>query len=269
MTDKSQIEQLFLSGSRDENLGVYSELFSAKSGVEGQAGGVVTALLLSGLKKSVFDAAIVVCRKRDRYLAEVVVAENAEAVWAARGALFLKVNVLYKLKELVVAGKKRIALVCLPCQVQAARKLQQALRRSNPDVEITLIGLFCFEAFTPEKLKTEVQKLTGEDIDRAEKVHIRKGQLVIQIKGKTYTCKVAALNNAVLEACRRCDDFTAALADVSVGSVGSPTGYSTVIVRSEVGQRMLQGLRFEKAETEKTELIKLCQLKRARKNFQK
>ncbi len=260
----TQTEQLRLSGSRDENLGVHSELFSAKSDFFGQDGGVVTALLLSGLEKNIFDAAIVVHRKKDRYLAEASVAETTAAILTASGTIFLQVNVLSKLRELLDSGKKRIAVVCLPCQVQAVRKLQQNLCRSVADVEITLIGLFCFEAFVPEKLKTEVQRLTGVDIDRAEKTRIQKGIFEVEIEGKTYNCKVSDLEGAVVEGCRRCGDFAATLADISVGSAGSPRGYSTVVVRSEVGKRLLQGLNVQRVETEKTELLKLCQLKKAR-----
>lgn len=264
MDDASQIEPLFLSGNRDENLGVYSELFSAKSPIEGQDGGVVTALLLSGLERRLFDAAIVVRRKKHQYLAEATVAENPEAVLSARGTIFLQVNVLSKLKELIAAGKKRIAVVCLPCQVQAARKLQQNLRHAGVNVEITLIGLFCFEAFLPSKLKTEVKRLTGENIDKAEKTYIQKGQFIMQIKGKHYTCRVSELSSAVVEGCRRCGDFVSRFADVSVGSAGSPKGYSTVIVRSKLGQRLIQGLSIERAATGKTELLKLCHLKKER-----
>ena len=65
--DEQIIEQTFLSGTPDENIGVYKEMFSAKSSYSGQDGGVVTALLVSGMQKGLFDAAIVV-RKKPRLL---------------------------------------------------------------------------------------------------------------------------------------------------------------------------------------------------------
>ena len=46
----------------DENIGSYIELFSAKSGINGQDGGMVSALLIWGMKKGFFDSAIVVQR---------------------------------------------------------------------------------------------------------------------------------------------------------------------------------------------------------------
>lgn len=63
MENVARTEHAFLKVTKNENLGVYSDLFSAKSGIDGQDGGMVTALLLSGLRKGVFDAAIVVQRK--------------------------------------------------------------------------------------------------------------------------------------------------------------------------------------------------------------
>jgi coenzyme F420 hydrogenase subunit beta len=38
--------------------------------------------------------------------------------------------------------------------------------------------------------------------------------------------------------CQYCIDYVAELADISVGAVGSPDGWTTVIVRSEMGQKL-------------------------------
>ena len=90
-----------------------------------------------------FDAAIVV-RRGEGYSAEAVVATNPSDVFAAKGTKYLRVNVTKKLRELISQGKKRIAIVCTPCEAKAARKIQQTLKN---ECEITVIGLFCFEAF--------------------------------------------------------------------------------------------------------------------------
>src|SRR4030042_171363 len=52
--DIERIEQQFLKGTKDENFGVYSEVFAAKSSVDGQDGGVATALLDSGSERGLF-----------------------------------------------------------------------------------------------------------------------------------------------------------------------------------------------------------------------
>ena len=42
-------------------------------------------------------------------------------------------------------------------------------------------------------------------------------------------------------ACKFCTDYTAELSDISVGSTGSEKGWRTVIVRTEVGEKLLKG----------------------------
>ena len=69
--------------------------------------------------------------------------------------------------------------------------------------------------------------------------------------------------------CVYCDDFTAKLADISVGSVGSDDGYSTVIVRSKKGKKLLENLDLTRGSVNKEEIAKLAVLKknRAKKSF--
>jgi coenzyme F420-reducing hydrogenase beta subunit len=266
--DIEKIEQQFLKGTKDENFGVYNDMFAAKSSVDGQDGGVATALLISGMQKGLFDAAIVV-QRTNGYNSEAVIAENVEDIMKARGTKYLRVKMMSKLGELINKGKKKIAVVGTACEVRAARKIQQIVLNEFPDVEITIIGLFCFEAFDYEKLKEETKRLLGVDLDKAQKTQIHKGKYIVQVDGKEYSCKVRDLNKAVEKGCVYCDDFTARLADISVGSVGSPDGYSTVIVRSYVGKRLLENLDLAKGDINTEEITNLSILKknRAQKNF--
>jgi len=255
--NESRIQSEFLEGKKDKDLGVYGDLFSAKSGFEGQDGGVVTALLVKGFEEGIFDSAIVVKRK-EGYSAEAVVVTNVDEVAAAKGTKYLRVNVTQKLRELISQGKKRIAIVCTPCEVKAARKIQQALK---VDCEITIIGLFCFEAFNSAKLKKETAMRLGIDLDKAQKTQIRQGKFSAFVDGKEYSCKVKDLDEASEKACRYCDDFTSQLADISVGSVGSKTGYSTVIVRSNVGEKLVKNLDAAKEAVDKEEIVRLSKFK--------
>ena len=266
--DVRKTEQEFLKGTRDENLGVYNDMFAGKSSIDGQDGGVATALLISGMQRGLFDAAIVVQRTVG-YWAEAIVAENTDEIMKARGTKYLRVKMMSKLAELVDKGKRKIAIVGTPCEVRAARKIQQFLLHDFPDVEITILGLFCFEAFDYEKLKEETQRLLGVNLDMAEKTQIHKGKFIVRVDGKEFSCSVRELSKAVEKGCTYCDDFTAKLADVSVGSVGSDDGFSTVIVRSDVGKKLLEKLDLAKGDVRKEEIAKLAILKknRAKKSF--
>jgi coenzyme F420-reducing hydrogenase beta subunit len=258
--DETQIERQFLSGTKDSDVGVYCKLFSSKTEFEGQDGGVVTWLLAKGFEEGIFDAAIVV-RRMEGYSARAVVAKNAAEAAAAMGTKYLRVNVTAKLRELISQGKKRIAVVCTPCEAKAVRKIQQTLKG---DVEITVIGLFCFESFNREKLKQEVDARMGVDIDKSQKTQVRQGKFIIGIDGREYSCRVKDLDSAAEKACSICDDFTSQFADVSVGSVGSKPGYSTVIVRSEKGEKLVKNLQAAEETVDKMEVSRIAKFKRER-----
>lgn len=258
--DEVKIERQFLDGSKDPNLGVSSNMFSAKSRFEGQDGGVVTALLVKGFEEHVFDACVVVYLD-DGYNVKVGVATNAEEAVAALGTRYLRVNVTKKLRELISQDRKRIAIVCTPCEVKAARKIQQSLKN---ECEITVIGLFCFEAFNKTKLKDEVYTRLGIDIDKVEKIQIREGKFTAFVDGKEYSCKVNDLHSAAEKACHYCDDFTSRFADVSVGSVGSKPGFSSVLVRSKSGMELVKNLDALKEEVDKEEIVRLTKFKMKR-----
>ena len=268
--DAKRINQQYLKGTLDENIGVYTDMFAAKSIYDGQDGGMATALLVSGMQKGIFDAAIVV-RRKSGYMAEAVVAENVDDIIKARGTKYLRVKMMSTLIELVAKGKRKIAIVGTPCEVRGARKIQQLLLPDYPDLQLTIVGLFCFEAFDYEKLKDVTQKLMGINLDNVEKTQIHKGKFIATVNGKEYAVPVKDMSAAQESGCHFCDDFTGKYADVSVGSVGSPDGYSTVIVRSEVGAKLLENLSLTKGEINKDEVTKLAVLKknRAKKSFAK
>jgi coenzyme F420-reducing hydrogenase beta subunit/Na+-translocating ferredoxin:NAD+ oxidoreductase RnfD subunit len=258
-----KIEEQFLSGIADENIGVYSEMFSAKSDIDGQDGGVATALLVSGMENGLFDAAIVV-KRTDGYWAEAVIAENVDELMEAKGTKYLRVPLMSQLGELIAKGKRKIAIVGMACEVRAARRIQPILLSEYPDLELTIIGLFCYECFDYYKLKEETSRLLGVDLDSAEKTQIHKGKYIVQVDGKEYSAKVKELNKAVEGRCLDCPDFTAKYSDISVGSVGSDEGYSTVIVRSDIGKKLVASLDLAKGEVDKEEVTKLSVLKEKR-----
>jgi coenzyme F420-reducing hydrogenase beta subunit/Na+-translocating ferredoxin:NAD+ oxidoreductase RnfD subunit len=261
--EAKKIEQQFLKGTADENNGIYTDMFSAKSSISGQDGGVATALLVSGMQKGLFDAAIVV-KRTDGYWAEAVVAENVDEITEAKGTKYLRVPLMSKLADLIAKGKRKIAIVGMACEVRAARRVQQVLLGEYPDLELSIIGLFCYECFDYYKLKEDVARLLDVDLDHAEKTQIHEGQFIVQIDGKEKSVRVKELNNAVEERCLDCPDFAANYSDISVGSVGSDEGYSTVIVRSDVGKKLLASVSLAKGAVNKEKVTKLSVRKQKR-----
>ncbi len=272
MTDEDgkKINQQFLKGTYDENLGVYSQILAAKSSFGGQDGGVATSLLVSGMQKGIFDTAIVV-QRTEGYQAEAVVTESVDDIIKAESTKYLRVKMLWLLDDLIEKGKRKIVVVGTPCEVRAARKIQQVMLTKYPNLQLTIVGLFCFEAFDYDKLKVAVQNQMGVDLDKVEKTQIHKGKFTATVEGKEYVVAVKDLSAAQEHGCNFCDDFSNKYADISVGSVGSPEGYSTVIVRSDIGRTLLENTQLTTAEINKDEVVKLATLKqnRAKKNFAK
>jgi len=261
--DLRDLENRFLQGTRDEDLGIYSELVAGKTPVPGQDGGMVTSLLIAGLQKKIFDAAIVVY-PRERFGAEAVVVDEVEGIMRARGTKYVRVSMIAPLKEALKEGKRRIAMVGTPCQIRAIRKLQSYGYFDDrfPNAEITILGLFCFESFDYRNLRDYLKKTMGIDIGNADKIQISKGKYIVSHSGKDYAINVKDLEAEASEGCQFCNDFVSRLADISIGSVGSPKGYSTVIIRSDKGRRLLDALEFDKTEVDRAEVVKLAQLKK-------
>lgn len=104
-----------------------------------------------------------------------------------------------------------------------------------------LIGLFCTETFDMEPLTKKLEEL-GTSLDNVEKFNIRKGSFIIHTKsGETLKTPIKKMHHYARDACTYCYDFAAEFADVSVGSIGSADGWSTVIVRSEAGKDVMKG----------------------------
>ena len=258
-----RIEEEFLGRSDDNDLGVFREMFSGKSEIDGQDGGMATSILLRGIESGLLDAAIVA--KKDVICgADAIFTDDADLILQARGTKYARVSVIAPLLDALEAGKRRIAVVGTPCQIRVVRKLQSYgyFAENYPNAEIYLIGLFCFESFDYVALNRHIRELFGIDLAGAERVQIARGKFTVTAEGTEHSCRVKDLGSLVREGCGFCGDLTSKLADISIGSIGSPEGFSTVMVRSERGEKLLEGVRFERSETKIDETAKLAGIKR-------
>ncbi|MDD2835693.1 MAG: Coenzyme F420 hydrogenase/dehydrogenase, beta subunit C-terminal domain [Methanothrix sp.] len=261
--DIKEMEEEFLCGANDDDLGVNREMLAAKSSVEGQDGGMVTSILQRGIETGLLDGAIV-AQKDERLGAKAALVDEAASILQAKGTKYVRVSVIAPLLEALEKGKRRIAVVGTPCQMRTVRKLQRQgyFQERFSDAQIFLIGLFCFESFDYESLKSRVIELFGIDLDRSEKMQIARGKFIIAAEGKEYSCRVRDLGDAVRAGCGFCGDLVSRLADISIGSIGSEDGYSTVIVRSEQGERLLNAAQFDRKGINREDIAKLAAIKK-------
>lgn len=229
-------------------LGDYLKITAGKAEFEiprKQSGGAVTAILANALDTGLVDAVVTVTEDPWTLKPRSMVITKSEALISQAGSRYnWWVPLVSSLKEAVINKKYRnIAVVGVPCVVQAVRKMletdHQLVSPYKKSIRFVL-GLFCTENFDYEKLiagklkseyALEPMKVCRIDV---------KGKLEITLNdGVQYVIPLAELESTIRPGCHVCTDFTALKADISAGSVGSPDGYTTLIVRTLVGQHLL------------------------------
>ena len=77
----------------------------------------------------------------------------------------------------------------------------------------------------------------------AKKIDINKGKFfVFTNSGEELTVPFKEISHLARENYEICYDLTSESADISIGSIGSPSGWNTVLVRTEVGKELYNKL---------------------------
>jgi coenzyme F420 hydrogenase subunit beta len=209
-----------------------------------QNGGAVTALLKAALDEGLVDRVIVMGADRWEQKAYAQVIGDPAGLDKAAGSKYTSNDVLETMRDVMNDPSVRnVALVGTPCTVQAVGLLRMS--SNEYAVKLTqkirfLVGLFCFESFD-DSLVAEVTKRLGVPSWRIAKMNAGEGKLTVTLRsGEIKTLPLSGLAAFVKPGCRKCNDFTSKLADVSVGSVGSAAGSSVVITRTPEGAGLLE-----------------------------
>ncbi|QGN07471.1 4Fe-4S dicluster domain-containing protein [Halorhabdus sp. CBA1104] len=222
---------------------------SAAEGVDGaQHGGAVTALLAALLDgPDGIDGAVVATESDGDGLAKPVLATSPAEVREYAGTLFTQPLQLDGLADLLdeaeLPADPDLALVGTPCVIEGVSALERSPYRearfdeARPLEAIDLtIALTCTQAFDDEGLEhvlaTEYD-LAVDDVARFDLVG--QGIHIETTDGGHERASLADFAGAVLEGCLECADATGQTADLTVGTVGSPQGESTLLVRTERG----------------------------------
>jgi Coenzyme F420-reducing hydrogenase, beta subunit len=209
-----------------------------------QSGGAVTALLTAALEEELVDCALVMSSDRWTQKAYPIVAYYPEDLRKAAGSKYDSNGVLETLKNIAKDSSIRsVALVGTPCTVQSA----SLLRASANEYAVRLaeklrfvIGLFCFEVFDSEMV-TDVAKRLDVPAWKINKMNAADGKMTVHLRGgEVKHLPLQSLGVHVRKGCKVCPDFTSKCSDISVGSVGSKPGFSTVVVRSAEGMGLYE-----------------------------
>ena len=209
-----------------------------------QDGGVVSALLISLLEAGEIDGALVARESASEpWKGEAFLARTPEEVRECAGSFYNQTLALAHVdfEGYELPPNPRVAVVGTPCEIEGIKAMQaRPWTWGSSRVEaITLtIALLCTKSFNHGKLMLEeVQNKRGVDLEEVGRVDVIRGRLIVQDKrGEAiFEEPIRDFHGAALKGCDECADFMGHAADISVGSVGSADGYSSVLIRTEEG----------------------------------
>ena len=229
-------------------IGNFIEAFRAKTlipEVIGQDGGIVTSLLIYLMREGMIDGAVVTKKdEEDYWKPKPIIAKTEDQVLASSGSIYSQSSAVGKLLEAIESGLNSIAFVGCPCNIDAVDKMQKSpygLVRLFMRSSVLTIGLFCMDAFSYDRLRHFVEDVDKVPLESIKKMSISKGKFhLIQEDGQAISHSVREMDRLRSSSCHYCIDFTSENADISIGSVGAPEGYNTVLVRTGLGLEILQ-----------------------------
>ena len=211
----------------------------------GQDGGFVSALLNYALEHDVIDAALVSGLEGDgsTWVAQPRVARNRDDVILTAKSRYTYSANLLAYPEAIEGGAERIALVGMGCMASAtgvmqSRKAGKIARRLS-----LTIGLLCSKTFDDsifEELFEAKYNIKRSDIT---KMNI-KGVFQLWTKdGNFHEVPLKEAHAFTREGCKQCPDFAAEHADISTGGIGAFGDWTLVIVRTDLGRSIMDGMK--------------------------
>ena len=176
---------------------------------------------------------------------------TADEIRAASGSFYNQTMALAELdlSSYPLPPRPRIAVVGTPCEIQGLRAMQARRWPTGAhrvDAVVLTIALMCTKNFDYEALTLkELRDKRGVDLDRVSKMDVIRGRMIVEYRDGELAVDepVKDFHGAALKGCDECADFLGRSADISVGSVGSMTGWTSVLVRTERGRLAFQAAR--------------------------
>ena len=275
----SDLEKLVFGRERtaNEDFGVYQHLVLAQTTDKDvisscQDGGVVTTLVTFALKNGTIDGALLSDLGTDKpFFPTPVLATTSEEVLKCAGTRYTYSPNLLAVQEAFKQKTQSLAFVGTPCQIQAIRKMEAAkLKRFTNKIKFT-IGLMCTESFTYEGLmEKHIQQTLGVNLRDIKKMNIKGKVIVTTNSGDVKTISLTEAKRYTRKSCLPCTDFSAELADISVGGLGL-RGWTLTIIRTETGRELFEAavkaglIKTRPADEEKRALSLLVKLSKKKR----
>jgi len=250
----SDVAWKITGGPPGDGLGALLERYAVRAGVKAsgvQDGGAVTAILSALLAAGEIDGAVVSKPSADPgepWKGVATVATTDAELAAAAGSFYNQTMALAELdlsRYPSLPRRPKLAVVGTPCEIQGLRAMQQrpwSTGAHRVDAVVLTIALMCTKSFDYEALVLrELRERRRIDLERVSKIDVVRGRLVVEYRDGQVALDepVKDFHGAALKGCEECADFLGRSADLSVGSVGSADGWTSVLVRTERGRHAL------------------------------
>lgn len=207
--------------------------------------GITTSLGADLLERGKVEAVLcMVPDPRDRWRPVPALIDRAEDMVQARGMRMGYAPLLALLEEARAKGMTRLAVIGIPCQIYALRRLEADLGLER----LYVIGTPCSDNTTTENFHRFLS-LLDEEPDQITYLEFR-ADYRVELRyadGRKRLIPFLSLPLSTLPAdffpltCRTCVDYTNVLADITVGYMGGE-GAQWLLVRNACGTEMLEGL---------------------------
>ena len=95
------------------------------------------------------------------------------------------------------------------------------------------------ESFPYSDIIELIKDKFDKEIDELTKMNIDKGKFIINLtSGEELKVDLKEIQSYARDNCHFCEDLTSDYADISVGSIGSQAGFSSVITRTKEGEKL-------------------------------
>lgn len=254
----------------DKILGHYKRIVSAKITdkarqiIGNNDAGPLSGLLASAMKAKYIDCAIV-NTKDEEFRPVPYLAKEVSDIKKSTGYKPSQAPTVSLVGDAINEGCTDVAVVGTPCQIQGLKKLQNHPRFDFEayDLVSLAISTFCFGTFHNQEMSQilDEYEITPESITNIERDEDNFKLIVSHNSKKTPIPLNKLYDNSVRNACFSCSDYTGSFADISVGNVGSETGWDTLIIRTDRGQQIFESavqndfLEIKDLDKDKKEII--------------
>lgn len=242
------IPRIFNTNIKHDVLGYFSKIYFAKSTDKevlkyAQDGGVASTILLYSLDSGFVDCVILSgLDVYEPFKPKPLTAFNRENVLKGAGSRYTaSPNLIALCKAVDEFDVKSIGFVGVGCHITALRKMQYhdyGALKYGLKVKFSL-GLFCSKTFYYSSLFKNFLTSKGIDLNKITRTEISKGKFIVKSGNETlFSITIKEIENYGRKSCDYCGDFTAELADISLGSLDAPDNWTTVIIRTEIGEKL-------------------------------